>query len=104
VRQASFGALVDQPTITAALTPWTPVQGREAQELRNRACSWKPDDPLPFGCLLDVNASAPRMLVRGGASRECTYTNTYTNTDTNAPSFSQRLHVAIEGEYEALSY
>jgi len=67
---ASFAALRDQPTITAAFTPWTGVQGLEGEALRRRACSWKADDILPFGCILDVNASQPRLVVRGGAVAE----------------------------------
>jgi hypothetical protein len=46
------------------------VQGLEGEALRRRACSWKADDILPFGCILDVNASQPRLVVRGGAVAE----------------------------------
>ena len=67
---ASFGALLDLPTITSAFTPWTGVQGAAGESLRRQACRWKADDVLPFGCILNVNATPPRVIVRSGAVTE----------------------------------
>ena len=67
---ASFGSLQDLPTLTAAMTPWSDVQGLDTEQLRRQYCAFKRSDPLPFGCLLNVNATPPRVLVRAGAVAE----------------------------------
>ena len=67
---ASFAALQNQPTIAAAFTAWTRVQGATGEMQRLSACNYKADHPLAFGCIIHVNATPPRVVVRAGAVAE----------------------------------